>query len=56
MTKARDFAMMVGRSEAINPTRVALLDGNTITVTDSASVSSIIGNVGTAVYDSLWRS
>jgi len=53
MTKARDFAMMVGRSEAINPTRVALLDGNTITVTDSASVSSIIGNVGTAVYDSL---
>jgi hypothetical protein len=53
MTKARDFAMMVGRSEAINPTRVALLDGNTITVTDSALVSSIIGNVGTAVYDSL---
>ena len=32
MTKARDFAMMVGRSEALNPTRVALLDGNTITL------------------------
>ena len=53
MTKARDFAMMVGRSEAINPTRVALLDGDAITVTDSAAVSSIVGNVGTAVYDSL---
>ena len=53
MTKARDFAMMVGRSEAINPTRVALLDGDAITVTDSATVSSIIGNTGTAVYDSL---
>ena len=53
MTKARDFAMMIGRSEALNPTRVALLDGDAITVADSASVSSIIGNVGTAVYDSL---
>ena len=53
MTKARDFAMMVGRSEAINPTRVALLDGDAVTVTDSATVSSIVGNVGTAVYDSL---
>ena len=53
MTKARDFAMMVGRSEAINPTRVALLDGDAITVADSAAVSSIVGNVGTAVYDSL---
>ena len=53
MTKARDFAMMVGRSEAINPTRVALLDGDAVTVADSATVSSIVGNVGTAVYDSL---
>ena len=53
MTKARDFAMMVGRSEAINPTRVALLDGDAVTVTDSAAVTSIVGNVGTAVYDSL---
>lgn len=53
MTKARDFAMMVGRSEAINPTRVALLDGDVVTVTDSATVSSIVGNVGTTVYDSL---
>ena len=53
MTKARDFAMMVGRSEAINPTRVALLDGDAVTVTDSAVVSSIIGNAGTAIYDSL---
>ena len=53
MTKARDFAMMVGRSEALNPTRVALLDGDAVTVADSASISSIVGNVGTAVYDSL---
>ena len=53
MTKARDFAMMVGRSEALNPTRVALLDGDAVTVTDSASISSIVGNVGTTVYDSL---
>jgi hypothetical protein len=53
MTKARDFAMMVGRSEAINPTRVALLDGDAVTVSDSAAVSSIVGNTGTAVYDSL---
>ena len=53
MTKARDFAMMVGRSEAINPTRVALLDGDAVTVADSAAVSSIVGNTGTAVYDSL---
>jgi predicted nucleic acid-binding Zn ribbon protein len=53
MTKARDFAMMVGRSEAINPTRVALLDGDAVTVADSATVSSIVGNAGAAVYDSL---
>ena len=53
MTKARDFAMMVGRSEALNPTRVSLLDGDAVTVADSATVSSIVGNVGTAVYDSL---
>ena len=53
MTKARDFAMMVGRSEALNPDRVALLDGDAVSVTDSASINSIIGTAGVTVYDSL---
>ena len=53
MTKARDFAMMIGRSEALNPDRVALLDGDAVSVTDSANVSSIIGTAGVTVYDSL---
>lgn len=54
MTKARDFAMMLGRTEALQTApHVGLLDAETIAIADSADITPVIGPAGATVYDSL---
>ena len=54
MTKARDFAMMLGRTEALQTgDNVGLLDAETIAIADSADITPVIGPAGATFYDSL---